>query len=128
MEALSHDLVSGWRALRRAHTFSSVVIITLALGIGINTAMFSAFDAFVMRPLPFPDPGRLAMVWESMPQMGGMFTDRTPTSLQDFREWRSQAQSFQKMGFIAKGIYNLTGVGIPQRLEAAAISANFFDV
>lgn len=128
METILRDIAYSWRSLSKAKGFTVIVVITLALGIGINTAMFSALDALLLRPLPFSDAARLVMIWEKDPRMSGMFSKRLPTSPHDFQEWKSRAESFEQMAFLAKATYNVTGGDTPERVEGAAVASNLFSL
>ena len=108
-------------ALRRQPGFAAVVVATLALGIGANTALFSVADAVLLRPLPFRAPDRLVTIWET----GARKSRVTPAN---FLDWRAEARSFSGMaGFNAAG-FTLTGAGEPERVGGASVSANYFDV
>ena len=91
---LLHDIFHAVRTLRKAPAFSLVVLTTLALGIGANTAIFSVVNTVLLRPLPYADADRLAMVFRTVPRFG--FT-RSTSSYPDFNDWRAQATSFTSM-------------------------------
>lgn len=121
--------------LRKNPGFTAIAIITLALGIGANTAMFSAVNAVLLRALPFRDPGRLVVIWETNPHVEGFIGQRLPVRLESFLRWKKDAQSFQDMAAYHTGIsqgtssnlaVNLTGIAKPQRVESATASSNFF--
>jgi predicted permease len=125
LENLAQDIRYGARQLRKNPGFTAVAVLTLALGIGANTAIFSAINAVLLRPLPFADPGRL--VW-----LGGwMGNDKeqgvTPA---DFLDYREQSQSFALLAASVSDtvVVNLTGDGEPERLHGALVTANYLDV
>ena len=85
LEQLARDVGYGLRQVRRNPAFSAIAIATLALGIGVNTAMFSAVDAVLIRPLPYADAGRLVMIWDEMSRIGFPKYFSTPA---EWHEWR----------------------------------------
>ena len=91
-----HDIRYAARTLRRSPGFTLTVVLTLALGIGANTAMFSVIHAVLLRPLPYPDPGRLVTLWERDPQKGLEQGLVTPAN---FVDWRAQSRAFEAMAF-----------------------------
>ena len=121
LETLRHDLRFAFRALLRQPAFSITAILTLALGIGANSAMFSVFNALVLRPLPFRDPDRLLFVWQRRP--GGQ---KNAVAARDLLEWKKQARSFGEFTALATGSYNITGAGDPVQVFGARVSADFF--
>ncbi|HEX8360797.1 MAG TPA: ABC transporter permease [Longimicrobium sp.] len=121
MSSLVQDLRYGVRALRRSPVFAAVAILTLALGIGANTAIFSVVDAVLLRPLPFQQPERLVNLWGSYAASG-----RTSTSLPDFLDWRAQLTTLGDVSGFTTASYNLTGRGEPERVKGVAATATFF--
>ena len=121
MDSLLQDLRYAVRSLMRRPAFAAVVVLTLALGIGANTAIFSVVNAVLLRPLPYADPERLVMAWGRYPEFG-----RTSTSLPDFVDWKAGATSFAQMAALHNSVFNLTGDGEPEQLTADRVSANFF--
>src|SRR5688572_12005400 len=103
--------------------FTIVAVIALALGIGANTAIFSVVNSVLLRPLPYKDPERLAMVWEDGSKHG--FPRETPAAA-NFIDWRDQNTVFDGMAAIADVSFNLTGSGDPEQLEGRAVTANLF--
>jgi len=114
----------AFRALRKSPGFTAVAILTLGLGIGANTAIFSVVESVLLRPLPYRDPSALVQVWNTyLPQF-----PQVPNSPGDFQDFRRQAASFSEMAAfvdIPQG-FNLTGEGEPQRLEARYATSGFF--
>ncbi|HLM58558.1 MAG TPA: ABC transporter permease [Pyrinomonadaceae bacterium] len=123
METLLQDVRFGARVLSRHKGFTAVAVLTLALGIGANTAIFSLVNAVLLRPLKYRDPDRLVMVWEDMTAIG--FPRDTPAPA-NFADWKGQNQSFEDMAALAMRSYDLTGDGEPERLSAYGVTANFF--
>jgi predicted permease len=123
-----NDLKFAFRQLLKNPGFTAVAVLTLALGIGACTAMFSVVHAVLLRPLPFQEPGRL--VWIENVGTGGL-SART-TRVDNFVEWREQNDSFEKLGayfaFFDYGRYTLIDHGEPRRLRGVGISQNFLDV
>ncbi|HEY0970925.1 MAG TPA: ABC transporter permease [Gemmatimonadales bacterium] len=121
MEALLQDVRYALRTLRRNIGFTAAAVLTLALGIGANAAIFGIVNGVLLRPLPYAEPDRLVMMWGTYPEFG-----RTSTSLPDFLDWREGAASFESMAASHGGTYNLTGTGEPEQLTASRVTANFF--
>ncbi|PYS71578.1 MAG: hypothetical protein DMF69_09830 [Acidobacteria bacterium] len=123
METLLKDIRYAIRGLRKRPGFTFVAIITLALGIGANTAIFSVVNAVLLKPLAFKDPNRLVIVWEDAAFAG--FPRNTPAPANYF-DWKSQNRSFEDMAATASTSFNLIGDGEPERVAAHQVSANFF--
>ncbi|HLL45619.1 MAG TPA: ABC transporter permease, partial [Longimicrobiaceae bacterium] len=121
MDDLLHDLRHAARMLRRSPAFTAVAVLTLALGIGAATVIFSVVDAVVLRPLPFAEPERLVRVWETTPA-GDDFAVSAPNYL-DFRE---RSRAFAEMAAYRPRSFSLTGAGEPERLEGFAASHTLF--
>jgi hypothetical protein len=125
METLWQDVRFGLRMLAKSPGVVAVAVLSLALGIGANTAIFSLVDAVLLRPLPFAEPERLVMVWEDASWVG--FPRNTPAPA-NYADWKAQNQSFEDMAALTWQSYNLTGDGGPERLEAHGVTANFFSL
>jgi putative ABC transport system permease protein len=125
MRALLNDFRHGLRLLRRYPSTSLLAILTLAVGIGANTAIFSVVDRVLLRALPYPEPDQLAMVFETREREGRA---DNPVSAADFLDWRRLNQSFAHMAASAPVGVSLTGDGEPVQIGAAVVSASFFDV
>ena len=110
-------------SLRKTPAFTVVALITLALGIGANTAIFSVINSVLLRPFPYRDPERLIFVWSS--RTSSPREPITPARLVDFRE---QLTSASALAGISQIPLNLTGSGEPERLDASSVSSNFFDI
>ncbi len=104
---------------------TAIALVTLALGIGVNTAIFSAVDSILLRPLPFKDPERIVSVWEQTPSLGIQQNQAAPAN---FFDLRNQNQSFEALGAYGPLDINLTGAGDPERLDGQLVSANVFSI
>ncbi|HYU98028.1 MAG TPA: ABC transporter permease, partial [Pyrinomonadaceae bacterium] len=123
METLLKDFRYGIRSLLKRPSFTAIAVITLALGIGANTAIFSLVNAVLLRSLPFADPDRLVMIWEDASFAG--FPRNTPAPA-NYVDWKTQGQSFADMAAQDMRSFNLTGDGEPEKVEAFGVTANFF--
>ena len=119
------DIKYAFRVLARQPGVTFVAILTLALGIGANSAIFSAVNAILLRPLPYDDPDRLVTLWEKRPAEGVMDNVVSPA---DFVDWTKMATSFDGMAAMSVVPADLTGVGEPVRLFVGAVTTQFFDV
>jgi predicted permease len=117
------DARVGFRQLAARPTWTLAIVVVLALGIGANTAMFSGFEAWVLRPLDFPEPDRLVKLEETQPKLGRKSVSVSP---QNYGDWREQQVSFESTGALHRHRYNLADVGEPIRLEGARVSASLF--
>jgi putative ABC transport system permease protein len=123
METILKDIRYGVRGLIKRPGFTAIALITLALGIGANTAMFSVVSAVLLRPLQFKDPEQLVIVWEDATYAG--FPQNTPAPA-NYVDWKNQNQSFADMAASAETSFNITGDGEPERVSAFSVTANFF--
>jgi len=123
METLLKDIRYGIRGLVKRPGFTVIALITLALGIGANTAIFSVINAVLLRPLQFKDPEQLAIIWEDAAFAG--FPQNTPAPANYF-DWKNQNQSFADMAACAEASFNITGGGEPERVMAFSVTSNFF--
>jgi predicted permease len=120
---IKQDTVIGLRLLGRSPGFAAVAILTLALGIGANTAIFSALDAVLLRPLPYPAPDRLVEVFERLENAsqnsvaGGVYLD-----------WKTHSTQFDAIAILDRVTYNLRGSGTPERVPGIAASHNLLQV
>jgi putative ABC transport system permease protein len=124
IEAFWSDLVYAMRMLRKNPGFATTAVVTLALGIGASSAIFSVCNAVLFKPLPYPEPGRIVMLWEQ--PRGG-----TPHSVApaNFVDWREQTRSFSEVAAIRSfSSMILAGQGEPARLNGAAVTSNFFSL
>ncbi len=121
LEAFLQDVCFGLRILRKNPGFTAVAVLTLALGIGANTAMFSVMEGVVLAPLRYLQPDRLVMVSENNPRF-----PRVWVSYPNFRDWQRSARSFQQMAAFREQGVDLTGPGTSEHLDAKQISLGFF--
>jgi putative ABC transport system permease protein len=122
LENLLQDVRYGLRMLLKNPGFTAVAVLTLALGIGANTAIFSVVEAVLIRPLPYPDSGRLIWISRVLPAIHARLVAST-----DYIAWLEQNKTLAGISaFEASGGYSLTGRGVARRVPAAAVSSNFF--
>src|SRR5258708_7042565 len=126
----SRVLKYAFRVLRKNPSFTLAVAITLALGIGANTAIFSVLNVMLLHAIPFREPERLVMIWDANPALDSLVAERVQTNLQNFLEWRSQSRVFEGMAFFAirGSSYNLTGGDKPEQVKGVRVSPGFFDL
>ena len=122
-DSLRQDLRYAVRSYAKAPTFTAVVLVTLALGIGASTAIFSLVDGLLLRPLPYPEPDRLVYLNEVTP--AGV---QISVSWPNFVDWRARQHSFQALALSRGESLTLTGLDRPERLRARRTTGNFFDV
>ena len=123
MLGFGRTLSYAYRSVRGSKSTSAAVILTLALGIGVTTAVFSIVYGVLLRPLPYPESDRLVRVWLSNPRQG---IDKDVTSYPNFVDWRAQSRSIQGMAAVVPARRNLTGAGEPRELSGAAVSEGYF--
>jgi putative ABC transport system permease protein len=127
MQTLWQDLRYGARMLLKNPGFTLVAVITLALGVGANTMIFSVINSLLLKPIPFPEADRLVLVWQSRANDP---RNRNIVSAPNYWDWRLQNDVFSEMAIFdsaGKG-YNLSGDGEPERVSGVRVSAGFFDV
>ena len=125
MDSLLKDIRYSVRGLVKRPAFTAIAVLTLALGIGANTAIFSLVNAVLLRSLPYNEADRLVMVWEDASFAG--FPHNTPAPA-NFADWRSQNHTFSGMAAFTTRSFALTGEGEPEKLEANGVTANFFSL
>ena len=126
MNTVLQDLRYGFRMLLKQPGFTLVAVVTLALGIGANTAIFSVVNAVLLRPLPFSDSQRLVMVWNrGVAAAGG---DRTPLAVADVLDWRAQNHVFEGVAAFSPANLNYSGGDNPVQVRGANVTANFLSV
>jgi putative ABC transport system permease protein len=121
----------GWkyafRSLARTPGFTAVALLTIALGVGVNTALFSIVHEVLLRPLPFRNPERLVTLWELAPDDAGV-PQRWRTTAANYFDWEREARGFERMALFGSAGLNWTGDGEPEELLGARVSAGYFDV
>ena len=129
MSAVLRDLVFASRTLRKSPGFTWIALLTLAISIGANTALFSIIRAVLLRPLPYPEPGRIVALWERNPRLGFEQELATPG---DFADWSSQSRSFSAIGYSpawpGARLVNMVGPQGAERIAGAYASSGYFDV
>jgi putative ABC transport system permease protein len=125
MDSIIADIRYGLRSLMKRPGATLIALVTLALGIGVNTAIFSAVDSILLRPLPFKDSERIVSVWEQTPSLGIRQNQAAPAN---FFDLRNQNGSFEALGAYGPLDINLTGSGEPERLDGQLVSANVFSI
>ncbi len=126
METLIQDLRFAIRSLIKRPGFTSIAVVTLALGIGANTAIFSVVNATLLRPLPFKDPERIVMAWGYIPKFAHQ-GDKFPTSAGNYLGLVKQTQTFDQLAAFRQWSWQLTHTGDPEQLQGVRVSANFFE-
>ncbi len=125
LESLLQDLRYGTRTLSKSPAFTAIAILTLALGIGANTAIFSVVDAILLRPLPYPESDRLVRIWESSLKYD---SSRNVVNPFNFLDWRDHSQSFESMAAISDSTTNLSSHGQPVAIPGMQVSPEFFSI
>ncbi|HEX6732132.1 MAG TPA: ABC transporter permease, partial [Pyrinomonadaceae bacterium] len=128
IETTWRDVRSGVRALVHSPVFTAVTVLSLALGIGANTAIFSVVNGLLLRPLPYPEPEQIVDVWHTPPQQSFPGLDRFSVSPANYLDWKAQSSSFEQMA-----VYSDTGLSLstdndPLPLIGATVSSDFFSV
>jgi predicted permease len=126
MNWLFHDVRYGVRQLLKSPGFTAVAVITLALGIGANTAIFSVVNGVLLRPLAFKDPGRLVRIWHVPPPKSFPGMTVFAVSAANYRDWESQNHVFDSMAIMAYHGFTMTGGDKPEQVAAGAVSSGFF--
>ena len=126
LDVLLQDLRYGWRSLTRQPGFTAIVVVTLAVGIGANTAIYSVVDATLLRPLPFREPDRLMAVFLMESSNGA--PSRIAWSYPKYETFRQNQQVFENSALYGTRLTNLTGDGEPERLQIEEVSAGYFPV
>ena len=125
MQAFRQDIRYALRLLLKQPGMTTLAVVTLALGIGANTAIFSAVNAVLLRPLPYPDADRVVMIWEKRAREAVL---DAPVAPADFVDWEKRQASFEAIAGMSTSAVDLTGAGEPVRLFAGVVSPAFFDV
>ncbi len=126
MGTLFQDLKFGLRMLARNPGFTAVAVVTLALGIGANTVIFSSVNAMLLRPFAFKNLDRAVAVWETAPKQGMDNISTAPANFFDWRDWTGQSKSFELLAATHRWNVNLTGSGVSERVEGVQVTQDFF--
>lgn len=121
---MRQDIVYAIRGLWRRPAFALAAIVTLALGIGANAAIFSVVSAVLLQPLPYPDAERLMMVWTHNPRQG---FDKDVGTYPNFEDWRRESRTFERLAAYTTASYTLTGSGDPLHIRTAVVTPGFFE-
>jgi putative ABC transport system permease protein len=125
MQELAQDLRYGLRTMIRSPGFTVVALLTMAMGIGANTAMFSIVNGVVFRPLPYPEPDRIVRVWESLPSQGWSTFSFAPLNLWD---WQAQNRTLELLGAYQTTVVNYTGGDRPETLPGLRVSEDYLKI
>ena len=121
------DLRFAARQLRKSPGFSAIAVLTLALGIGANTAIFSVVNGVLLRALPFKDPSRIVRVWHTPPAKSFPGIDRFSVSAANYLDWKRDNHVFEQMAIYSYRGFTLTGVAQPLQVDAVSVSSGFFE-
>ncbi|HJR05979.1 MAG TPA: ABC transporter permease [Pyrinomonadaceae bacterium] len=127
MSTFLNDVRYGLRMLFKSPGFTLIAIFALALGIGANSAIFSVVNAMLLRPLPFPEPERLVVIWETNPNLGANLRLRNEASPANLKDWIAQSNSFENIAAFRWGDFNLSGTDNPEQLIGHPVTVNMFD-
>ena len=125
MQSLWNDLAYGFRMLLKNPRFTVVSVLSLAIGIGANTAIFSVTNALLFRPLPYKDAERLVILWNRSP---GLNVEQDWFSPGQYLDIKAENQVFENVAATIDSSFNLTGQGTPERIEGARVSSSLFNV
>lgn len=128
METIFQDIRYALRQMVKNPSFALVAVITLALGIGANTAIFSVVNGVLLRPLPFHDPTHLVRIWHVPPQQSFPGMTQFAVSAANYVDWEHDNHVFDTMAIYSYRFFTLTGSGKPEQIMACAVSPKFFDV
>ncbi|MCA1558040.1 MAG: ABC transporter permease, partial [Acidobacteria bacterium] len=123
METLRHDLSYSLRQLLKNPGFTVVAILSLAIGIGANSAIFSVTNSLILRPLPYRDADRLVILWNRSP---GLNVAQDWFSPAQYHDVKTQNHVFEETAVTIGGSFNLTGQGVPERVDGARVSSSLF--
>src|SRR6266702_1679844 len=125
MDSLLRDLKFSVRSLLKRPALTIIAIVTLDIGIGANSAIFSVVNALLLKPLPFPDPDRIVALWEKVPSRG---VERNEVTVANYLDWRAQNRTFEQLGIYRWWSTNLTGANSPERVQGFQVTPNFLDI
>ena len=125
MQGIVQDIRYAARAIARRPGLALVIVLTLALGIGANTAIFSLVNTVLLRPLPYPDADRLVRIWEQQPEREA---DVRPVAPANFFDWKGRTSAFEDVAWSADLVAAVTGDGEPESITGYRFSANMLRV
>ena len=125
MDAFLNDIRYAVRNLIKRPGFTLIAVLTLGIGIGANTAMFSSIYALLLKPLAFPELDRVVAIWDKNPLRGEVHNE---VAMANYLDWRAQTQSFEHLALYRWFNANITGLDQPERVQGFAVTANFLDV
>lgn len=125
MDSLLRDLKFSARSLLNRPALTIIAVLTLAIGIGANSAIFSTINALLLKPLPFPDQERIVAVWDKVPSRG---VERNEVAMANYLDWSAQSNSFQQLGLYRWWSTNLTGSDYPERVQGFQVTTNFLEI
>jgi putative ABC transport system permease protein len=125
VDALLKDIRYGIRSLAKRPALTIIAVITLAVGIGANSAIFSTINALLLKPLPFPDQERIVAIWDNVPSRG---VERNEVAIANYLDWTAQSKSFEQLGLYTWWSTNLTGSDSPERVQGFLVTTNFLDI
>src|SRR5215212_6169604 len=128
IETVWRDVRGGVRVLVHSPIFTAVTVLSLALGIGANTAIFSVVNGLLLRPLPYPESERIVDVWHTPPQQSFPGLDRFSVSPGNYLDWKAQSSAFEQMAVYTYAGLSLSSSNDPLSLTGAAVSSDFFSV
>src|SRR5438874_10110455 len=122
MDSFLNDIRYAIRNLLKRPALTLIAALTLALGIGANSAIFSAVYALLLNPLPFPELNRVVAIWDKMPSRG---VPHNEVTMPNYLDWRAQSQSYDHLALYRWWSVNLTGIDSPERIQGFLVTANF---
>ncbi|MGD0872235.1 MAG: ABC transporter permease [Bryobacteraceae bacterium] len=128
VESLTGDIGYGFRMLRKNPGFSILAVMTLALGIGATTAVFSLVNGVLLRALPYRDPGRLVYLWEPVPRIPNVPLEAWGPMNADFYDWQQQSRSFTNLALFSTDRMNLSVNDAAVRVNGSHVTGEFFHV
>ena len=117
------DLRYALRQLAKSPGFTAVAVLTLALGIGANSAVFGLINGLLVKPLPYHDSSRLVLLWEQFPSQG---LERIPVSAPEYLDYEKQTHSFERIAAFVSASFNLKTADLPERVQGAVVSPSVF--
>jgi len=125
MDAFLNDIRYAFRNLIKRPAFTLIAVLTLGIGIGANTAIFSSIYALLLKPLAFPELDRVVAIWDKNPSRGVVHNE---VAMANYLDWQAQTQSFEQLALYSWFNASITGLNQPERVQGFAVTANFLDV